>query len=356
MIDWTKSMEQWYEYYVVDPYTWNDSRKLDTVVSSSINRDITSELLVTGNLEMDGTLDECYVRIYLVCRQNGVTYKEPLATLLLNPPNEKYNGKYKRINCEGYSPLLEMREKYPAIGYTLPKGSDIMYYANNFVFTNTRAPHVFDELESDKELDDDFIANTDDTWLSYTTDLLSKAKYHLDIDPMGKILFGPDQKPAGMNPVYTFTDDNSTSILLPDLQIDKDIYGIPNAVEVIYSKSSGYMYSYAENTDPNSLVSTVNRGRKIVYRDTQPGIYGTPTQAMLDEYARHLLESLSAIKYKITFSHGYCNARPNDCVELNYRAHGLYHVKAKVISQTIKCSTGCSVTTTAEFTDKLWRG
>ena len=40
---------------------------------------------------------------------------------------------------------------------------------------------------------------------------------------------------------------------------------------------------------------------------------------------------------------------------LNYQRAGLKYVKAKVISQSISCETGCPVEETAIYTTKLWR-
>ena len=39
MPDWTKSMQQTFEYYIVDPTSWKDSEKLDNILSSTITRD-----------------------------------------------------------------------------------------------------------------------------------------------------------------------------------------------------------------------------------------------------------------------------------------------------------------------------
>ena len=39
MPDWTKSMQQSFEYYIVDPGTWKDADQIDTVKSSIIERD-----------------------------------------------------------------------------------------------------------------------------------------------------------------------------------------------------------------------------------------------------------------------------------------------------------------------------
>ena len=171
---------------------------------------------------------------------------------------------------------------------------------------------------------------------------------------MGRILFLPKQDTASLQPVHTFDDGNS-SILYPDLTLDHDIYGVPNVVEVIYSNGRDYYYARVVNDDPNSPISTVNRGREIIHRETNPSVIGDPTKHQIDEYAEQLLRELSTIEYTVTFTHGYYPIRLGDCVRLNYTRAGITDVKAKVISQTIKCEPGCPVTTKAIFTNKLWR-
>lgn len=64
---------------------------------------------------------------------------------------------------------------------------------------------------------------------------------------------------------------------------------------------------------------------------------------------------MSALEYTISYTHGYCPVRIGDCVRLNYSRAGLRGIKAKVISQSIKCEPGCPVTEKAVFTTQLWR-
>ena len=45
MPDWSSSMQQTFEYYVVDPESWKDIKLLDTVKSCSITRDAEAETL-----------------------------------------------------------------------------------------------------------------------------------------------------------------------------------------------------------------------------------------------------------------------------------------------------------------------
>ena len=144
-------------------------------------------------------------------------------------------------------------------------------------------------------------------------------------------------------------------LLYPDISTNRDMYGIPNVVEVSYSGTNDNYYSRVVNDDPNSPVSTVNRGREITHRVTNPEFAGEPTEGQIEIYARNLLEQLSSIDYTVSFSHGYCPVRLGDCVRLNYSRAGINGVKAKITKQSITCKPGCKVTETAVFTKNLWR-
>lgn len=352
MIDWLSSMQQSFEYYTVDPSTWKDVKRIENVLSCTIDRDSEVATLGSANISLAETIGESYIRVYLVVNQNGNTYKEPLGTFLVQTPTWKFNGKTRDISIDAYTPLLELKENLPPIGYSLLKDENIMNAAYRLCRERVRAPVV--EAACSMTLHDDFVANTDDTWLTFLTDLVANAKYTFGLDELGRVIFLPIQDAASLQPVWTYTDDNS-SILYPDINLDRDLYGIPNVVEVVYSSGNDTYHARVVNDDPNSPISTVRRGREIVHRVTNPDLYGDPTENQTQEYAERLLRKLSTLECTVTYSHGYCPVRLNDCVRLNYTRSGITDIKAKVISQSINCSAGCKVTETAVYTTKLWR-
>ena len=352
MPDWSQPMQRTFEYYVVDPATWTDTKKLDLVKSSTINRDSTAETLGSATIDVTVSPGECYIRIYLVTNQNGLEERHSLGTFLVQTPGSSFDGKLTNISLDAYTPLLELKENPPPLGYSILKNENIMDIAHRLVREHARAPVT--AANSHKTLSYDFVADTSDTWLSFLRDLISNAKYSFDLDEHGRILFAPNQDTVSMQPVWTYNDDNS-SILCPDIDVDHDMYGIPNVVEVIYSNGSAYYYARVVNDDPNSPISTVNRGREITHRDTSPSLAGSPTEEEVQEYAERLLRELSTVEYTITYTHGYCPVRINDCVRLNYTRADLKDIKARVISQSIKCTPDCLVTEKAIFTRKLWR-
>lgn len=358
MADWTKAMSQTFEFYKVDPVTWRDMERLYNVEGCTISRDSEADTLGSATIDVGGIIDECYVRVYLVTSQNGVTERHPLATVLVQSPTTDFDGKTKKASMDAYTPLIELKEKQPPIGFYIPKDENIMKWVYKSTKDNLRAPVV--SAECPKKLEDVFVAETEETWIKYLQTLMAKAEYTYALDELGRVLFAPHQDTASLQPVWTYDDSNS-SILYPEITISRDIFDIPNVIEVVYSKDRGSVYARVVNDDPNSPVSTVNRGREILHRETNPK-FGSgesdtpaiPSQEMLEEYARRLLKEMSTIEGTLSYTHGYCGTRLWDCVRLNYKAAGLTNVKAKIISQSIKCTPGCPVSEKAVFTAKLW--
>lgn len=364
MIDWLSSMRQTYEYYIVDPNTWKDVERIDNVTACTISRDSTVETLGSASIDIKESVGESYIRVYLVATQNRLTEKIPLGTFLVQTPSSGFNGKVRNVTMDAYTPLIELRENPPPIGYFIPKGDNIMDSAYRSIRENVRAPVV--KPSCTKNMETDFVADTNDTWLSFHSDLIANADYILDLDGHGRILFAPKQELKSMQPVWTYNDDNS-SILYPDFTMDHDLYGVPNVVEVMYSNGKDHGYTAENgsspgtgcvrvvNDDENSPASTIARGREIKKVITNPDLPGIPTEKQVKDYAEKVLSELSSIEYTVTYTHGYCPVRVGDCVRLNYTRAGLKDIKAKVISQSISCTLGCPVTETAVFTTNLWR-
>lgn len=362
MIDWTQSMQQTFEYYIVDPATWKDVKKLDCIISSSITRDSEAETLGSASFDMIETpeskdLGEVYVRVYASIVQNGVKQPlVPLGTYLVQTPSYTFNGHYKSYSIDAYTPLLELKEKKPPLGYAAGVDTNIMSAVSVIAGSNMRAPVVVTESTSSDPvqiLRDAFVAETDESWLTYLQALASRDSYLFKLTPNGSLIFEKKKKADTSTPIWTY-DDGNASILLPTATYERDLYGIPNVVEVVWSNSGDYYTARAVNDDPTSPISTVNRGREIIERVINPEDLGNPTQDMIERYANDLLESYSTIECTVSYSHGYCPVDIGDCVRINYERAGLVDVKAIVTSQSISCTPGMEVSETATYSIKLW--
>lgn len=353
MIDWTKSMQQTFEFYTVDPGTWRNVRPITTVISASITHDLNTDVISTASLETGEDLGECYVRIYMKCTQNGTTEKIPLGTFLVQSPEASFDGRSYSRRLDAYSPLVELKDAKPTFGYAVLSGTNIMDTAYQLTTENVRCPVVRTE-HVDKTLNANFVSDFDnDTMFKFVSELIANANYHFSLDELSRILFAPNQKDTSLSPVYTFDDGNS-SILYPEITKSTDLFGVPNVVEVLCSYGSGYKFYRAENREDNSPVSIQNRGREIIHRVNNPSGLVRPSDAEIKVYAENLLESVSNSETTVSYKHGFCDVRVGQAVMLNYQRAGIVNVKAKVISQTIECKPGAMVTEKAVYSTKMW--
>ena len=99
MPDWTKAMQQTFEYYLVNPYTWKDTKKINSITDTTISRDSTLETLGSASITTTESIGECYIRVYLVTIQNGLTEKHPLGTFLVQSPSYSFDGRSKKIRA-----------------------------------------------------------------------------------------------------------------------------------------------------------------------------------------------------------------------------------------------------------------
>lgn len=354
MPDWTAGMQQTFEYYEVDPTSWKDMRRLTTVTNSSINRDAEAETLATASIDATEEFGEMYIRIYLKTIQNGIAESTPLGTFLIQTPNDKFDGSVHTFSYDAYSPLLELKDNPPPVGYFIPKGFNVMEMALTLCRENCRAPVT--KADSTVTLVEDFVAEEGETWLDFLSDLIALADFEFALDDYGGILFMPIVESRALQPRAEYNDDNS-SILYPDAEMKRDLYGIPNVVEVIYTSSNDTpKYIRVVNDDPNSPTSTISRGREVIHRDTSPSTNGKPTDVEMEDYANNLLSELSTLEYTVTYRHGYTPARLKEGVLLNYERAGYTDIKARIISQSISCEPGCPVDETAVYTINLWKG
>ena len=372
-IDWTRSMQQTFEYYTVDPRTWYDQRRLDQVMSSNHSIDLTSEMRGSATLNTTEQLPESYIRTYMRCKQDGVEQRVCLGTYLYMTSQCQFDGIKHNYTMTGYTPLVELQESLPPLGYFIygkvKKGSEaplITEEIRKAIVNNTRC-----ELEMNvqiaKPLLNNFVAGTSDNWLTVVNNLLSasnEAKYMLTVDEWGSLQLKNSPSVASMQPKFVY-DDGNASILLPSVDTSDDLFSIPNAVELIFVGNTRYRPCrvVVKNEDESSPVSVQNRGREITKRYTINNIAipttSNPTEEVIRELvtsqAYTLLETLSTVQKTISYSHGYCGTKVGDCVMINYVRAGLENIKAVITSQKINCTPGCQVDETAVYTKKYWR-
>lgn len=372
-VDWTKSMQQTFEFYTVDPNNWYDDQKLENIISCDLTHDLTSDKRGNASITVTEPLSECYIRTYLVATQAGYMHKICLGTYLYMTSSDSFDGMKHNITMTGYTPMVELEEKLPPLGFHVvgitnrkhsgdaPMVTDAI---KDIVTTYTRC-EIENRTVIQKPLLNDFVAGTNDNFLTVINNILNASslqQYILTVDEWGTIIVKDKPVLEDAIPTYIYTDDNS-SILLPSLDTSDDIYGIPNVVEVLYTgdKRLPAIRVIVKNEDPTSIVSIPSRGREIAKRYTITNIAApvndyseAAVRTQVTAQAERLLEAASTINKTISYSHGYCDVKVGDTVLINYERAGVTGIRAKVVSQRISCKPGCQVDEQAVYTKKLW--
>lgn len=123
------------------------------------------------------------------------------------------------------------------------------------------------------------------SYLEIINQLLSEINYKpLWFDQQGAAILEPVSVPTASNIFRTLDSSNVHSLLLPGISRETDVYSAPNVFICICSNAdkSGPMVATSENTNPQSPLSIMRRGRRIASVTTVDNI---ASQAELQTYA-----------------------------------------------------------------------
>lgn len=127
------------------------------------------------------------------------------------------------------------------------------------------------------------------SYLDIVNQLLSEINYKpLWFNSQGMAMLEPAATATASQIVHTLDNDNIRSLLLPQIRRESDIYSAPNVFICICSNAdlSAPLVATAVNNNPQSQLSTLRRGRRIV---TVEYVDNIASQAALQTYATRLL-------------------------------------------------------------------
>lgn len=352
-INWFESMRQTYEFCIVDPETWLDSAKIDTVESCNILHDTATDTKYSGTLVVgDKDIGETYLRVYLSCIQGDQNEKFPLATFMAQSGYDTGSGTLNKYSVNAYSPLLELKDDLPPFGYSILKDRETPEAAAYHLATSYSRVNMINPGGAGQKINANFIADPNDDILTVQNKLLDMNDEFMDVDEMGRCLVNKYIEFNNLQPVWVFRDDSS-SILYPEFEDDFDYYGVPNVVEVIYSGESGFIRAEIQNNNRNNRLSIPRRGRIVRQRIVNPEFIGEPTSVMVDQYARKVMSELTTVQKTVVIRHAFCGVRAGECVLLDYQSKGLHNVKAKIVRQSIECAPGTPVESTCVYNEVI---
>lgn len=352
-MDWTRSLQLAWRYCLVDPDTWTDADVLDGVSACSVSWDASTETLLSGSLQVDETFPdgECYVRAWCDATQGRRTERFAVATMLCQASKDSSEGTKRTFSVEAHSPLLELADDQPPVGWSISGQVDDAIRA---ICSHMRAPLI--GYESDTVLADPIIAGEDDTWLTMLWAVLDSANLTMLIDGMGRLRIEPKSASWTLMPTMTLSDTDERGILWADMSRETSLFGIPNKFEVIWSGGSEHYSAVATNEDPSSPTSIPTRGRVVSKRETNPeGLMANPNQGAVDAFAERRLREESVVTRTYTLRAGYVPLLLGMAVKLELSKLGANEV-ACVDQMDIQCDVEAAMGLTLTSTRELWGG
>lgn len=323
-MNWKRGFSASYTMNFVDPVTWRDLKTTD-FTDGTISRSI-DDLMQSADFEMTENPGESWVRVYLTTLQAGGGAHVALFTGLTSAPQEVMDGMRKHYSVECYSTLKPAADVLLPRGYYAAEGVDGAKLAAELLRVGP-APVTY--KASGPKLKEAIVAEDDETNYSMARRLVDAIGWLIRIEGDGSISIGP--YPSGIIAKYDAFEDDAVE---PEVTNTYDWYSCPNCFRAV----SGDQVEEVKDTDPDSSLSIVNRGREIWQQETSVTLGDGEN---LYEYARRRLAELQSPGQTISYSRRYNpDIMPGDLVRLHYPKNGIIGVY-RARSQTITIGHGC---------------
>ena len=332
-MDWNKGFSAAYYATRVDPATWRDLERFE-LISGSINR-TNSGLRHAADItcrEYDPT-KEIWIRIYLDAKQNSDSAHEALFTGLATSPEININGNVTEYPLQCYSVLKPAEDVFLPRGWYAPTGASGAEVIRQLLSV-CPCPVTADDVSP--FLSQSIVAEESETNLSMAEKVLKAIDWRLRIHGDGTVQIAPQATEA----TATFDAIENDSIE-PQLTLTHDWHSCPNCFRAVRDDISGT----ARDDDPNSMLSTISRGREVWAEDTSCDLADDES---ITEYARRRLAQLQANYIQIKYSRRFFpDLLVSDSVRLHYPAQGIdgvYHISSQDISLEYGATTNEGVT------------
>lgn len=305
-MDWRKGFSSRYYVTVLDRDTLRDLRRIE-ITGGTVKR-ANSELRESADVDCVNYSDttEQFIRVWLEAKQNNDSSHIPLFTGIATSPGKNIRGTLVTNTLECYSVLKIAQDMLLPRGWYAPKGIGGGSLIRDLLGV---IPVDISISENSPGLKSAIIAEDGENRLSMTDKILSLMEWRMRLDGYGNIFI----EPYNYNSVATF-DALENDVIEPSLSVTYDWFNCPNVYRAVLDDT----YAVARDDDPNSVLSTVNRGREIWVEDSSVYLQEGET---LSEYAEKMLltsqQSSTSISYDRRFDP---SVYISDAIRLNYPA------------------------------------
>lgn len=326
-MDWSKGYSATYYAKEVDPATWRDKGTIK-LTDGQIKRELTG-LMESADLDCTNYPIEIeqWIRVYMDVSQEGDSEHVALFTGIGTSPEDDISGRLISNSIECYS-VLKPAEDIPLMrGWYAPagrKGGDVIAD----LLTVTPAPA--DIAKDSPRLESSIVAEGDETRLSMVEKILEAMNWRMSIDGYGVIHIGP--KPE--EPVVAF-DPIGNDAIETEVKVSCDRYACPNVFMAVDDDMTGI----ARDDSPDSLLSTISRGREVWQIETSCKLADNESIA---QYALRKLKEAQKTQKTVSYDRRYVpDVTPGDLIRLHYPEQGIEGIFT-IDSQTVKLGYGAT--------------
>ncbi len=321
-MNWSKGFSASYRAFKVNSTTWEDEEEI-RITGGSISRDATAELVESATLNLTESIEEAWVRVYLIAMQDDSSERKALFTGLSSQPSKELDGFRTSYDVDCFSALKPAADILLPLGWYGLAGQDAGALIKELLSV---CPAPVKLQAETRRLSEHIVAQGDETALSMAKTIAFAVGYQIRLTGRGEIVV------AGYDPypVRRFGKDND--VLETEITDTKDWYSCPNVLRVICDSTS----AIARDDDPKSPLSTISRGREIWQQESV-----SLTSGSLSTYAMERLKELQKPSRILEYARRYDpDVMPGDVIEMAYPEAGLAGL-FRVITQELELGYGC---------------
>ena len=327
MIDYNNGISATYYATRVDPKTWADAGEI-SIISGTVTKNATSDMIVSADLTVNEDMGpEEWLRVYMIAEQNGEKDRTPIFTGIVSSPSRNINGNSETRKLDCYSVLKIAADILLPLGWFAPartKGGELI----KILLSDLPCPVELDE--GSPNIISSFVAGDSDSKLSVAQEIAAAINWQIKVNGDGSVRICP--KPLHISGTF---DNIENDIIETSVTDSRDIFSVPNVLRVSLQGSA----ATARDDDPDSVYSTVNRGREIWAQETAKLAAGES----LGEYATRRLKELQNPSRKLNYTRRFQpDVDVNDLVSIVYPKQNIGDV-FRVKSQTISLTHGAKV-------------
>lgn len=327
MINFSNGISATYYATKVNPDTWADVEEIP-IISGTVTKKSSSDLVQSADVTVSEDIGaEEWIRIYLIAEQGGAKERVPLFTGIASSPSRNIAGNKETRKLECYSVLKVAADILLPIGWFAPartNGGELI----RILLSDLPCPVEVDA--GSPNIISSFVAGNNDSKLSIAQEIARAINWQIKVRGDGSVRICP--KPLTIAGTF---DNIENDIIETTVTDNRDIFSVPNVLRVTLGGSA----ATARDDDPDSIYSTVNRGREIWAQEEAKLAAGES----LGEFALRRLKELQSPSRKLDYTRRFQpDVDVNDLVSIVYPKQSIGDI-FRVQSQTITLSHGAKV-------------